>query len=153
MFLEQENQILREKNLILSLQVESMLNLQNENDALMEMLDFKKNEKFVIMPAKVVNKGIQPNLLSIIIDRGIGISLGAGLTLLSFSGLKCINSNSSSYTNTIDCSNITSCPPMNPCGQTQRDCITKKCSKVNMNLGLSSLLLSGVLITYKYIRA
>ena len=71
MFLEQENQILREKNLILSLQVESMLSLQNENDALMEMLDFKKNEKFVFKPARVVNKGLQPNLLSIIIDRGI----------------------------------------------------------------------------------
>ena len=68
--LEKENQLLREKNLVLSLQVESMLNLQNENNALMEMLEFKKNEKFIIKSAKVVNKGIQPNLLSIIIDRG-----------------------------------------------------------------------------------
>ena len=70
MFLEEENQVLREKNLELSLQVESMLNLRNENNALMEMLEFKKNKKFVIKSAKVVNKGIQPNLLSIIIDRG-----------------------------------------------------------------------------------
>ena len=68
--LGKENQLLREKNLVLSLQVESMLNLQNENNALMEMLEFKKNEKFIIKSAKVVNKGIQPNLLSIIIDRG-----------------------------------------------------------------------------------
>ena len=42
MFLEEENQALREKNLLLSLEVESMLNLQNENNLLMEMLDFKK---------------------------------------------------------------------------------------------------------------
>lgn len=70
MFLEKENQVLREKNLELSLQVESMLNLQNENNALMEMLEFKKNKKFIIKSAKVVNKGVQPNLLSIIIDRG-----------------------------------------------------------------------------------
>ena len=70
MFLEKENQDLREKNLELSLQVESMLNLQNENNALMEMLEFKKNKKFIIKSAKVVNKGIQPNLLSIILDRG-----------------------------------------------------------------------------------
>ena len=70
MFLEEENQVLREKNLKLSLKVESMLNLQNENNALMEMLEFKKNKSFVIKSAKVVNKGIQPNLLSIIIDRG-----------------------------------------------------------------------------------
>ena len=33
MFLEEENQVLREKNLELSLKVESMLNLQNENNA------------------------------------------------------------------------------------------------------------------------
>ncbi len=70
MFLEQENQLLRQKNLELSLQVESMLNLQNENNALIEMLEFKKNKKFIIKSAKVVNKGIQPNLLSIIVDRG-----------------------------------------------------------------------------------
>jgi rod shape-determining protein MreC len=70
MFLEKENQVLREKNLELSLQVESMLNLQNENNALMEMLEFKNNKKFIIKSAKVVNKGIQPNLLSIILDRG-----------------------------------------------------------------------------------
>ena len=34
MFLEEENQLLREKTLALSLQVESMLNLQKENDEL-----------------------------------------------------------------------------------------------------------------------
>ena len=47
-----------------------MLNLKNENNYLMEMLDFKKNKTFV-KSANVVNKGLQPNLLSIIIDRGI----------------------------------------------------------------------------------
>ncbi len=71
MFLEKENQYLREKNLSLSLKVESMLNLQNENQELLEMLDFKKKRKLVIKSAKVVNKGVQPNLLSIIIDRGL----------------------------------------------------------------------------------
>ena len=35
------------------------------------MLDFKKKRKLVIKSAKVVNKGVQPNLLSIIIDRGL----------------------------------------------------------------------------------
>ena len=70
MFLEQENQLLREKNLFLSLQVDSMLNLHKENEELLDMLDFKKKAKLIIKPAKVVNKGIQPNLLSIIIDGG-----------------------------------------------------------------------------------
>ncbi len=87
MFLEEENQVLRKKNLVLSLQVESMLNLQNENNALMEMLDFKKNKKFIIKSAKVVNKGIQPNLLSIIIDRGIIDGLKNDLPVLTPKGV------------------------------------------------------------------
>ena len=70
MFLEEENQLLREKTLSLSLQVESMLNLQKENEELLGMLDFKRQTKLMIRPARVVNKGIQPNLLSIVIDGG-----------------------------------------------------------------------------------
>ena len=70
LFLEEENQLLREKTLSLSLQVESMLNLQKENDELLSMLDFKRQTKLVIRPARVVNKGVQPNLLSIVIDGG-----------------------------------------------------------------------------------
>ena len=87
MFLEEENQVLREKNLELSLKVESMLNLQNENNALMEMLEFKKNKKFIIKSAKVVNKGIQPNLLSIIIDRGIVDGVKNDLPVLTPKGV------------------------------------------------------------------
>ena len=87
MFLEKENQVLREKNLELSLQVESMLNLQNENNALMEMLEFKKNKKFIIKSAKVVNKGIQPNLLSIIIDRGTFDGVKKNLPVLTPKGV------------------------------------------------------------------
>ena len=87
MFLEEENQSLREKNLVLSLQVESMLNLQNENNALLEMLEFKKNKKFIIKSAKVVNKGIQPNLLSIIIDRGTMDGLKNDLPVLTPKGV------------------------------------------------------------------
>ena len=70
MFLEEENQLLREKTLSLSLQVESMLNLQKENEELLGMLDFKRQTKLIIRPARVVNKGTQANLLSIIIDGG-----------------------------------------------------------------------------------
>ena len=70
LFLEQENQLLREKTLSLSLLVESMLNLQKENEELLGMLDFKRQTKLIIRPARVVNKGTQPNLLSIVIDGG-----------------------------------------------------------------------------------
>ncbi len=70
MFLEEENQLLREKTLFLSLKVESMLNLQKENDELLDMLDFKRETHLNIKPARVVNKGMQPNLLSIVIEGG-----------------------------------------------------------------------------------
>ncbi|MBH09427.1 MAG: rod shape-determining protein MreC [Candidatus Marinimicrobia bacterium] len=70
MYLEEENQLLREINLSLTLQVESMLNLEKENLELNEMLDFKSKSNLKILPARVVNKGMQPNLLSIIIDAG-----------------------------------------------------------------------------------
>ena len=70
MFLEEENQLLREKNLVLSLQIESMLNIEKENQELLGMLNFNRRTKLHIKPARVVNKGIQPNLLSIIIDSG-----------------------------------------------------------------------------------
>ncbi len=87
MFLEEENQALREKNLILSLEVESMLNLQNENNLLMEMLDFKKNKKFIVRSANVISKGIQPNLLSIIVDRGAADGVKDNLPVLTPKGV------------------------------------------------------------------
>ena len=66
------------------------------------------------------------------VDRAIGVGVGLGVTLLSISGLMCINSTgvcSSDKTNS---------------------CIGgKKCAKVNMNLGLSSLCAAGGLIVYK----
>lgn len=70
MYLEEENQLLREINLSLTLQVETMLNLDEENQELNEMLEFKSKTNLEILPVRVVNKGIQPNLLSIIIDAG-----------------------------------------------------------------------------------
>ena len=83
------------------------------------------------------------------IDRGIGLGLGAGLTLLSFSGLKCINSISTQ--NVCDVGgcglNNTGCPPNIECPPR-----SKACSKTNMNLGLGSLMISGILMTYKHLR-
>ena len=78
------------------------------------------------------------------IDRGIGIGLGAGLTLLSFSGLKCINS--------IPNSNV--CATQNSCETNNTGCPPRStaCSKTNMNLGLGSLMISGILMTFKHLR-
>ena len=55
MYLEEENQLLREINLSLTLQVETMLNLEKENQELNEMLEFKSKTNLKILPVRVVN--------------------------------------------------------------------------------------------------
>ena len=69
-FVNYENQYLREKNLQLSLQVESMLNLTVENRRLQDLLDFKRQTNLKIVPTRIVNKGIQTNLISLTVDVG-----------------------------------------------------------------------------------
>ena len=70
MYLEEENRLLRDSNLFLTLQIESMLNLVNENKELKEILGFKSKTDLTIVPARVVNKGTQSNLLSVILNVG-----------------------------------------------------------------------------------
>jgi len=66
----EENQYLRELNLQLNLQLESILYAADENENLRELLDFKRTTKLDIIPARIINKGIQTNIKSITIDVG-----------------------------------------------------------------------------------
>ena len=66
----EENQYLREKNLQLNLQLESILYAADENEKLRELLEFKRDTKLKIMAARIINKGIQTNLNSLTIDIG-----------------------------------------------------------------------------------
>ena len=66
----EENQYLREKNLQLNLQLESILYAADENDKLRELLDFKRTTNLNIIPASIINKGIQTNVKSLTIDVG-----------------------------------------------------------------------------------
>ena len=66
----EENHYLREKNLQLSLQLESILYAADENENLRELLDFKRKTKLKIIPARIINKGIQTNIKSLTIDVG-----------------------------------------------------------------------------------
>lgn len=68
--LEEEADLLRQKNLQLTLQVETMLLLADENRELRGLLDFERESKLVLHPAKVINKGISPNMVSMSIDVG-----------------------------------------------------------------------------------
>ena len=71
--------------------------------------------------------------MMISIDKAIDISIGLGITFLSISGLMCIN-------------NVEETPK---CTKDTTKCTNKKCSKVNMNLGLGSLCAAGSLMVYK----
>ena len=66
------------------------------------------------------------------VDRATRIGVGLGLTFLSISGLMCINTK---------------------CAEDTPKCATedtnKKCSRVNMNLGLGSFCVAGGLMVYK----
>ena len=66
----EENQFLREKNLQLNLQLESILYAADENENLRELLDFKRKTKLKIIPASIINKGIQTNIKALTIDVG-----------------------------------------------------------------------------------
>ncbi|MFQ6612008.1 MAG: rod shape-determining protein MreC [Fidelibacterota bacterium] len=68
--LEEETQRLREKNIQLSLQNQSMLYALEENQQLRELLGYKNESSLTLFPARVVNTGITSNMTSITLDAG-----------------------------------------------------------------------------------
>ena len=68
--LDEENALLREKVLQLSLQVSTMQFLEHENQRLQNLLSFKRENQLTLLPSKVINKGILPNINSLTIDIG-----------------------------------------------------------------------------------
>ena len=66
----EENQYLREKNLQLNLELQSILYAADENKKLRELLNFKRNTNLNILPSRIINKGIQTNINSLTIDIG-----------------------------------------------------------------------------------
>jgi len=67
---EEENKLLKERIFLLTLQVEKMTAMADENSDLKSMLQFKEESKLGILPAKVINKGMHPNLLSVSLNVG-----------------------------------------------------------------------------------
>ena len=68
--LEEETQLLREKNLQLTLQSDAMIDAYNENMLLRQLLDYKKDSNFKLISAKVTNMGSTSNLSSITLNVG-----------------------------------------------------------------------------------
>lgn len=67
---DEEAALIREENIIYSLQLESMRNLAIENQRLREMLNYKRESQLQLLPAKVINKGITSNMNTLTIDVG-----------------------------------------------------------------------------------
>jgi len=68
--LEEETQLLREKNLQLSLQSDAMLRAFEENKTLKSLLGYKKDSNFNLLSAKVLNMGSSSNLSSVTLNVG-----------------------------------------------------------------------------------
>ena len=68
--LEQETKILREKNIQLTLRIESMSNANEEHKSLLKLLALKEESDLELIAANVVNSGSSSNLSSITLDVG-----------------------------------------------------------------------------------
>ena len=67
---EEENSILRVKNMQYSLQFQDLQSLETENRQLRSMLDFKNQKQLYMIPSSIVNKGTEPGVESMLIDIG-----------------------------------------------------------------------------------
>ena len=83
----EENQYLREKNLQLNLQLESILYAADENKNLRELLDFKRDTKLRIVPSTIINKGIQANINFLTIDVGLSNGVKPNQAVLTPDGI------------------------------------------------------------------
>lgn len=94
-----ENEILRDRVIVLSLEKEALLEYEVENVRLKEMLDFKRESKIEMVPAKVINMGLISNLLSMTIDVGSNVGVLKNSPVLTPSGIigkiSTVNNNSS----------------------------------------------------------
>jgi len=69
-YLEQTNSLLREKNIQYSLQLEASRDLVEENKRLRNMLGFSKERPLNLVSARIIGKGMTPNLQSVMLDIG-----------------------------------------------------------------------------------
>ncbi len=95
----QENEMLRERLIVLSLEKETLLEYEVENVKLKEMLDFKRESEIKMIPATVVNMGLTSNLLSMTVDVGSELGVSKNNPVITPYGIigkiSAVNSNSS----------------------------------------------------------
>jgi rod shape-determining protein MreC len=85
--LENETHILREKNIQLSLKIESMLNANDEYKSLLKLLKLKDASNLELIAANVINSGSSANLSSVTIDIGSNDGIKLNQTVLVSEGV------------------------------------------------------------------
>ena len=68
--LQEETELIRQKNIQLTLELETLLMAQEENNILRDFLRFKRESNLKLLSARVVNMGASSNLSSITLDIG-----------------------------------------------------------------------------------
>ena len=85
--LEEETQLLREKNLQLSLQSDEMIRSYEESKNLKKLLDYKRDSNFDLIASKILNMGSSSNLSSITINVGSQDGISKNLPVITPDGL------------------------------------------------------------------
>lgn len=77
-YLQEETKLLREKNVQLKLQMESMLQAEAQYQKMRELVGFNQDSSLMLMAGEVVNMGASSNLSSITLDIGSdhGVKVG-----------------------------------------------------------------------------
>ena len=85
--LEQETLFLREKNIQLTLKMESMLKANEEYQSLLKLLQLKEDSDLELIAANVINSGSSSNLSSITLDIGKDYGIKVGQAVLVPEGI------------------------------------------------------------------
>ncbi|MFQ6676341.1 MAG: rod shape-determining protein MreC [Fidelibacterota bacterium] len=82
-----ENALLREKVTQLTLLNSSLLQHKRENERLRAMLDFRRNTRLDLVPARVISGGISPLTSAITIDVGRNQGIGPNTGVMGIDGI------------------------------------------------------------------
>jgi rod shape-determining protein MreC len=85
--LEEETQLLREKNLQLTLQSDEMIRSYQENINLKKLLEYKRKSSYDLVASKILNMGSSSNLSSITINVGSEDGITENLPVIIPEGL------------------------------------------------------------------
>ena len=85
--LEEETQLLREKNLQLTLQSDEMIMSYQENINLKKLLEYKRKSSYDLVASKILNMGSSSNLSSITINVGSEDGITENLPVIIPEGL------------------------------------------------------------------